>query len=152
MYGWGACVICTAQHRVGLVQRLQCNLLAQWPRYNLHRQISPKRGGTVQGVLQPICDPGVKCAACCSPLQRQLFGGKSWFVEGVVKGRYNPRLESRACLKSNSMKATAYKNFLQRRSVQIKAKQWTHGTGFEKLWKFGGSLGYRIRHHIIQYF
>ena len=36
----------------------------------------------------------------------------------------------------------------QIRSVQIKAKQWTHGTGFEKMWKFGGSLGYRIRYHI----
>ena len=106
-----------------------------------------KRGGTVEGVLQPICDPGVKCAACCSPLQRQSFGGKADLFRVLWK-RYNPRLESRVCLKPNSMKATAYKNFLQRRSVQIKAKQWTHGTGFEKLWKFGGSLGYRIRYHI----
>ena len=119
----------SALHRIGLVQRLQCNLLAQWPRYNLHRQISPK-----EAALYKVCcslsatqESNVQPAAVL--YRSNYFWAKADLLRVLRKGD-NPRLEFRACLKSNSMKATAYKNFLQRRSVQIKAKQWTHGTGF----------------------
>ena len=119
MYRWGACVICTAPHwtRATIAVQSSCTVAT----LQLASTDLAKRGGTVQGVLQPICDPGVKCATCCSPLQKQLFWAKADLLRVLRKGD-NPRLEFRACLKSNSMKATAYKNFLQRRSVQIKAK------------------------------
>ena len=125
-----ACTACNVQ--VGCMRHLHCTALDSCNDcsaiflHSGHVTTCIDRSRQKEAALYKVCcslsatqESNVQPAAVL--YRSNYFWAKADLLRVLRKGD-NPRLEFRACLKSNSMKATAYKNFLQRRSVQIKAK------------------------------